>query len=69
MATERDVSSVKRGWIPCAERRPESFSTVLLGVAGHTYVDVGFFNGSEYMSELGDCSLIPTHWMPLPEAP
>ena len=71
-------NSVNR-WIPCSERLPGRFDSVLLAILSKNgygepayYVTIGGMkNGTEFESYTGDiceCETV-THWMPLPEPP
>ena len=66
-------------WIPCSERMPGRFDTVLLAILSKNcygkpayYVTIGGMkNGNEFESYTGDicdCETV-THWMPIPETP
>lgn len=66
-------------WIPCSERLPGRFDSVLLAILSKNgygepayYVTIGGMkNGNEFESYTGDiceCEKV-THWMPLPEPP
>lgn len=66
-------------WIPCSERMPGRFNTVLLAILSKNgygepayYVTIGGMkNGNEFESYTGDiceCETV-THWMPLPSLP
>ncbi len=67
------------GWIPCSERLPGRFDSVLLAILSKNgygelayYVTIGGMkNGTEFESYTGDiceCETV-THWIPLPEPP
>ena len=66
-------------WIPCSERMPGRFDTVLLAILSKNgygepayYVTIGGMkNGNEFESYTGDiceCETV-THWMLFPEPP
>lgn len=66
-------------WIPCSERLPGRFDSVLLAILSKNgygepayYVTIGGMkNENEFESYTGDiceCETV-THWMPLPEPP
>lgn len=74
----RNAPAVNR-WIPCSERLPGRFDSVLLAILSKNgygepayYVTIGGMkNGTEFESYTGDiceCEKV-THWMPLPEPP
>ena len=82
---ERAVEKVKsegytvQKWIPCRERLPDRFDTVLLAILSKNgygepayYVTIGGLkNGKEfesYTGEMAECEKV-THWMPLPNEP
>lgn len=73
-----NLQAVNR-WIPCSERLPGRFDSVLLAILSKNgygepayYVTIGGMkNGTEFESYTGDiceCEKV-THWMPLPEPP
>lgn len=57
-------------WIPCGERKPNTYETVLFATAAtHS---TGYWTGSQWMMDINhesDPGLLPTHWMPLPPQP
>lgn len=73
-----EAEPVRHGrWIPCSERMPGRFDSVLLAILSKNgygepayYVTIGGLkNGNEFESYTGDiceCEKV-THWMPLPE--
>ena len=82
---ERAIEKIKaegytvQKWIPCSERLPGRFDSVLLAILSKNgygepayYVTIGGMkNGTEFESYTGDiceCEKV-THWMPLPEPP
>lgn len=66
------------GWIPCSERMPGRFDTVLLAILSKNgfgepayYVTIGGMNGNEFEAYTGDiceCETV-TNWMPIPAPP
>ncbi len=79
MIDNMEIKANLDGWIPCSERMPESFDTILLAILSKNgygepayYVTIGGMkNGTGFESFTGDileCEKV-THWMPLPEPP
>ena len=74
----KSVPAVNR-WIPCSERLPGRFDTVLLAILSKNgygepayYVTIGGMkNGTEFESYTGEMAEGEkvTHWMPLPNEP
>ncbi len=76
--TVKNIPTANR-WIPCSERLPGRFDSVLLAILSKNgygepayYVTIGGMkNGTDFESYTGDiceCEKV-THWMPLPEPP
>lgn len=65
-------NGMKNEWISVNDRLPEHMLDVLVSNSKDKWVVAGYLNHSNEWYNCFDesgVSIIPTHWMPLPEAP